>query len=221
MEDITGKQYNRLPAVKYIGKDKHRHNRWLFRCECGNYKIYEDFAVKDGRTKSCGCYNKEILKSGVCRRKHGMNGTRIYRIWKGIHNRCNTDNPNDKNYKWYKDVSYCDEWQKFEPFYKWAINNGYKDNLSIDRIDNNKGYSPDNCRWVTMKQQANNRRTSRFVTFNGRTQTVTDWMQEFGFTQTSFYRWANEGLTDEQVIERFSKKRRTAVDNSTTLIGED
>ena len=216
VKDISNQKFNRMTAVKFLGKNKHNHNVWLFRCECGTFKACEEYSVRSGRTKSCGCFNYENLKSGNNRRKHGKHETRLYRIWKGIHARC--DHPIGKS-QCYKNVFYCDEWKDFEPFYEWSMSHGYQDNLSIDRIDNDKGYSPDNCRWVTMKQQADNRRTSRFVTFNGRTQTVTDWMQEFGFTQASFYRWVDEGLTDEQVIERFSKKRRTAVDNSTTLMG--
>lgn len=155
MKDISGQKFNRLTAIRYVGKNKHRHNVWLFQCECGNLKEIEDHAVISGHTLSCGCYNREILASGDCRRQHGMHGTRIYRIWKGIHSRCN--HPVGKS-RCYKDISYCEEWEHFEPFYEWAIKNGYREDLTIDRINPYGNYEPSNCRWATWEEQAQNKR---------------------------------------------------------------
>ena len=152
---------------------------------------------------SCGCYNKEILKSGICGIRHGKHNTRIYRIWKGIHNRCNTKNLKDKNYKWYKDISYCPEWEKFEPFYEWAIANGYKNNLTIDRIDNTKGYSPENCRWVNLTTQANNKRNTRYVTCEGVTKPLSVWSRELGFFKSTFYRRIEKGQSEEDFIKSY------------------
>lgn len=206
MRDITGQKFNRLTAVKYVGKDKHNLNKWLFQCECGNYKVCLDYSVRSGHTMSCGCYNKEILKSGNCRRQHGMCGTRIYNIWKGIHNRCNTNKENDKNYKWYKNISYCPEWEEFLPFYEWAIANGYRDDLSIDRIDPQGDYEPSNCRWVDATTQANNKSNTRLVTYSGRTLPISEWARLFHFCKSCFYERVKKGESEEQAINYFEKK---------------
>ena len=133
---------------------------WLCECDCGNKKVISSDCLTMGKTKSCGCLDKEKHITSPNRTTHGLYGTRIYRIWKAIKTRCN--NPNSIDYKKYygsKGVKICDEWNyNFWKFYDWSICHGYKDNLSIDRIDPYGNYEPSNCRWVTMKVQANNKR---------------------------------------------------------------
>lgn len=110
-------------------------------------------------------------------KKHGMTGSRLYNIWQGIRQRCN--NPNDREYKWYgaRGIELDNDWLEFKPFYNWAINNGYKDNLTIDRIDVNGNYEPLNCRWVTQKEQNRNTRKNNFVLFMGRTKCLSEWAE--------------------------------------------
>lgn len=174
---MPGMKFNRLTAIKDVGKDKNGHSIWLFKCDCGNEKIIERYLVVSGKTRSCGCYLHDVLKSGDNRRQHGMCGTRIHHIWKGIHGRCN--HPTGKN-SCYKNISYCSEWEQFEPFYEWAINNGYDDSLTIDRIDSNGNYEPSNCRWVTWEVQANNTSQTRHVTYKGETHTIREWSNIIG-----------------------------------------
>lgn len=157
MNDIAGKKFNRLTAIECIGTNKNREKLWKCQCECGCFVVIRYSALSCGLTKSCGCLQKERVAQANT--KHGMNNTRIYKIWEDMHNRCHC-----KSYHGYKHyggrgITICQEWESdFRAFYDWAMANGYRDDLSIDRIDNDKGYEPSNCRWATQKQQLKNRR---------------------------------------------------------------
>lgn len=136
-------------------------------------------ALKTGHTQSCGCYGFEIAREATT--KHLKSDTRLYWVWHGMKQRC--ENPNSDSYKAYggRGIKVCEEWSNdFVPFYEWAMANGYDENAphgecTIDRIDNNKGYSPDNCRWITIKEQANNKQQSVWVEINGESKTVKTW----------------------------------------------
>lgn len=128
---------------------------------------------------------------------HGMSGTRLHRIWKSMRTRCN--NPNCLSYKNYggRGIKICDEWDEFLNFYNWAIYNGYSDNLTLDRIDNNSGYRPDNCRWVTVKEQCNNQRKNIYVTYNGKKCHPKEVSELSGISFNTIYSARNvQGITD-------------------------
>lgn len=159
-KNLAGQRFGRLTAVKPAGKNKQGRILWLCRCDCGNGHIVSSDCLLRGFSKSCGCLNHDNLLSGANRTTHGEHNTRLYRIWKGMKARC--INPNTKSYqKWYgaKGVKICDEWKyNYWVFRNWAILHGYKDNLSIDRIDPYGNYEPSNCRWATVEEQAQNKR---------------------------------------------------------------
>lgn len=179
-KDITGNKYGRLTAVKRYGSTKDSHPIWLFRCECGNSHIARKNAVTTGLTSSCG---KCLPKNPPIIKTHDMSNTRIYRIWASMKNRCKKQCISHRSRYYDRGIKVCDEWQCFEPFYEWAITNGYKEDLTIDRIDNNKGYSPDNCRWTTPFMQARNKRNNVFVPYKGETHCLADWEKITGIDQ--------------------------------------
>ena len=189
---MVGNKYNRLTVVAEL--DRNNHNQRVFKCECecGNEVTAIGSDLRYNHTMSCGCYNSDRLT------KHGMAGTSVYKIWSAIHQRCtNKDNSNYHNYGG-RGITICDEWLKFEGFYK---DMGEANGLTIDRIDNNKGYSKDNCRWATRKEQANNLRSNVLITYKGETKTVGEWADITGMNIDTLRRRVYDGWGADRVIE--------------------
>lgn len=157
--NLCGRRFGRLIVVSESHKDKNRHYHWICLCDCGTHKTINGEILKRGESLSCGCYHKEMMTELGKKTIHGQSRTRLYKIYKGIRDRCL--NKSSLLYERYgaKGISLCDEWMDFDAFYEWSRINGYADNLTIDRIDNDKGYHPDNCRWTTHSIQGQNRKT--------------------------------------------------------------
>lgn len=172
----------------YIKNNK-KKKRILAKCKCGNNFEVLLYSVKSGRTKSCGCYRKKVTSKNM--RKHGQRNTRLYKCWCDIKSRCY--NENNKCSKWYKDkgIIVCDEWKdSFKNFYDWAMRNGYKENLTIDRINNNGNYEPTNCRWVDMSTQVSNTsllRSTNTSGYRGINKKGNKWQSYIGFKGKKFY----------------------------------
>ena len=206
--DIIGKKFNRLTVLEFHHKvqryKKNGHKGgfrefYLCRCDCGNKTVVEKHQLITYATKSCGCLVKEHAKINFS--KHNLTNHRLYNTWAHIKGRC--FNPNNNSYDNYggRGITMCDEWKKdFMNFYDWAITNGYKDDLTIDRIDVNGNYEPDNCRWVDMKVQANNKRNNFLVTIYNRTQTLSEWCDEKNLNYDKIQTRLNLGWTLEDAM---------------------
>lgn len=184
--DLTWKRFGRLIVCSYAGKRINGNTKWLCRCDCGNTVIALSTGLRNGSTKSCGCLQRKLAKEQNT--THGKSKTRLYSIWSTMKKRMT--NPNCKAFARYggRGLVLCSEWKEsFESFFVWATNNGYNDNLSIDRINNNDGYSPVNCRWATRSEQMHNVTFNRWITFNGKTKILADWAKELGLTKAGLW----------------------------------
>lgn len=163
--DLTGKKFGRL-LVLYKDETKNGRIYWKCRCDCGAEKIVLGQHLRSGKTISCKCASNE--KIGLLKKTHGQSKTRLYQIWLGLRNRCyQIKNKSYENYG-NRGITVCDEWfNSYECFRDWSFSNGYQENLSIDRIDNNGNYEPSNCRWSTPKEQSNNTRRIIKLYYNG------------------------------------------------------
>ena len=172
--ELEGKRFGNLVVQRRVENDKRsRCSRWLCKCDCGKEVIMRGYTLTSGHSKSCGCKNVEATIKRQT--KHGLPRDRLYTIWKNMRQRCN--NPNSQDYNIYggRGIKICEEWNDYSVFHKWALNNGYSQDRSIDRINVNSGYSPNNCRWATSLEQGNNTRTNRFIEIDGEVHTVAEW----------------------------------------------
>lgn len=209
--DLTGKKFGRLIVIKKVGKNKFNNVLWECQCNCGNKKVTISTNLINGICKSCGCLHKEGN-----RKKHNMSNTRIYNTWHNMIERCYNKKCNEfKNYGG-RGIKVYKYWQTknngFENFYNWAIKNNYNDNLTIDRINNNGNYTPKNCRWVTMKEQANNRSNNLYIEYKGNKKTLKEWSNELGISYNCLrhrlYRnWTIEKALTEPENKQYNKKK--------------
>ena len=181
-KNLIGQSFGRLTVIAE-GKTRESDNKrkryyWLCQCSCGSQpKEINQNSLLSGEIISCGCYHSEHNHEYGF--KHGMSHTRIYTIWSGMIQRC--CNPNAKNYPRYggRGVTVCEEWKEFKNFYEWSKISGYSDNLTIERLDNNGNYCPENCTWITKEKQMRNTRRNHYIKYNDEELTLTEWARKF------------------------------------------
>ena len=208
-KDISGCRYGMLTAIRPVASSKDGQKVWLCRCDCGGAKTTTQGKLSAGRVTHCGCqtHGKRVNAAS----KHGITAggkPRTFTIWNGMKARC--FNPKSTSYKNYggRGILVCDEWLNFQRFHEWAINNGYADGLQIDRIDNDAGYCPENCRWVPASQNRTHQRRTHYVSVNGDTRSVTEWCRLSGISKTTAYKALKSG--DEAfagLVNRFLSRR--------------
>lgn len=181
VHDLTGQKFGRLTVIGLDTSKESRKTYWICQCECGKISSHRSDGLLGGHIKSCGCYKSEQDARNVSRNhKHKQSGTRLYGIWAGMKARCHNKNSADYKNWGGRGIKVCDEWRySFEAFYQWATENGYDENLTIDRINNNDGYNPQNCKWSTAKEQSRNRRSNIDITIGNTTKTLTEWCEIF------------------------------------------
>ena len=209
--DLTGQRFGRL-VVLARAENKGSKVQWLCKCDCGGSIIVRGCQLKNGGTRSCGCLhreNTEMLNRRKLSQTDGRSKTRIYRVWIGMRNRCN--NPNNYDYKNYggRGIKVCKEWEmSFDSFRIWANSHGYQENLTIDRIDVNGNYCPENCRWVSLAVQHRNQRVSRMLSCYGERKTVADWSKITGISHSTLLARIRSGWADKEILTTPVQKRQ-------------
>jgi hypothetical protein len=202
-KNISNQKYNRLTAIKFSHRNKYYREVWVFRCECGIEKLIELYPVKKGITKSCGCYNIGIITT------HGQTYHPLFQTWINLKSRCY--NENHKSYKYYggRGITMSDEWKNSFFAFKNDIGERPSKKHSIDRIDNYKGYFPDNCRWVTMSEQCRNKRKTVFFEYNGEKKNLNDICDDLKLSHNMVYNRINKlgwNLEKALITPRNSRK---------------
>ena len=195
--NMIGKKFGRLTVINEL-KERTKYGDKVYNClcDCGKYIHAVGTILRRGSKKSCGCLNHEPKY-----KTHGLTNNRIYKTWNRIKQRCyNKNAPNYKNYG-ARGIRICDEWlHDFDVFYEWAMSHGYDDTLTIDRINVNGNYEPDNCRWISNLEQQNNKRNNVYLTYNGKVQTMAQWARELNLSYNTISTRHYIGWSDEECL---------------------
>ena len=197
--DLTGQRFGRWVVLKKAPpRPQKGGSYWVCQGDCGTVSEVYGKSLRKGSSSSCGCWRKEW--ASATNAIHGMCKTRLYRTWSHMMDRCYR--PRTRNYQRYggRNISVCDEWHSFLGFAEWALNNGYSDNLTIDRVDNNGNYCPQNCRWVDYTTQANNRSNNHLVSISGETKTIAEWSRIYGIDYSLIRQRMYLGWDEEKAI---------------------
>lgn len=206
-KSLIGQRFGRLTVIDYaddlVSPSGYHTVMWKCHCDCGTEVVIRGKCLTQGVTKSCGCYQKDSIAQRAG--KHGGFGTRLYSIWNSMRQRCN--NPHHHAYKNYggRGISICTEWTDFSAFRSWALSCGYDEHAprgqyTLDRISVDGNYTPDNCQWRTMYDQAHNKRNSIWLEYQGVKKPLIEWATETGLDYTTLWKRYRQGMSPEQVL---------------------
>ena len=200
-KDLTGKRFGMRTVVSYEGAREYPSGKteslWRCKCDCGNETIKPHGLLQ--RCLSCGCHRVANISKAIT--THGGRDTKLYGVWQTMKNRCH--NKNTKSYSRYggRGIAVCDEWKDdFSSFKKWAEENGYKDGLTIERINNNGNYEPSNCRWATILEQSHNKRNNHYAVYHGIRYTMSELGRLTGVDRRTIARRLNRGMSVEDAV---------------------
>lgn len=198
IKDITGQRFGRLKVCWDVGPDSDRHIKWLCECDCGNEVVVRGSDLRKGKQISCGCYKRENTSNYAT--THGMSNDRLYHIWNGMKDRCKRPTSNAFKYYGERGITVCEEWLDFENFMSWAFSHGYDTDLTIERIDVNGNYEPQNCKWIPLSAQAMNTRKTHYITIGEETLPITMWENRKGHTKGLVQGRLRRGFTEEDAV---------------------
>lgn len=214
--DLIGQRFGLLEVVSYAGFVETKYNNridkehyWYCLCDCGSLCKKRQACLRSGDTKSCGCWGDRNRRDWTASMRKGSDIKRLGSIWRKMKKRCSDLNSSGYHNYGGRGITICEEWKIFANFYEWSIASGYAEGLTIERIDNDGNYCPENCKWVTRREQANNRRTNRPITFNGVTKNLCQWARDLEITRGSLgqridkYHWS---LEDALTIPKGGKR---------------
>ena len=205
-KDLTGKRFGRLVVLEFVEIRKH-NTFWKCQCDCGNITVKQGTSLSQGFTRSCGCLQRETRsKNGKSNKIHKCSDKKLMGVWRSMMYRCQNKKSNRYHRYGGRGIKVCDEWQDIDTFTDWALANGYQHGLTIDRIDLDGMYCPENCRFVDIMEQANNRSTSAFVEYKGERKTVTQWSRITGLQASTIYYRLKHGWSVEDALEKPLRK---------------
>lgn len=200
--NLIGNRYGMIEVIAENGRSKHGDKVWLCKCDCGKEVNEVTSVLTHGKRRSCGC------QVGANFKIHGFSKERLHSIWKGIRARCNNESCSKFHRYGGRGITYCKEWEDYTVFREWALNNGYQDNLTIDRIDVNGNYEPNNCRWITIQEQERNKTNTVYMTYKGQTKPLVEWAEIYNINRTTLrHRFIDYKWDAEKCLGKPTKKR--------------
>lgn len=184
--DIIGERYGRLTVIGFDHIDERHQAYWVCQCDCGSKVVVKAASLKSGNTSSCGCYKRDRTRETMA--THGLSTTRLYKAWQAMQNRCENSNYGSYHRYGQRGIRVCGEWKNFENFRDWAVASGYSEGLSLDRINNDGNYCPENCRWTDWGTQCNNRSSNHIIEYGGQSHTVAEWARLFNMPYSTLQR---------------------------------